>query len=158
MLPKNPAAEVVGLEVEANLVTWKRTWSCLKQRGIQWIWGRLPGEAKAAGLWTTLQVNESRSVVSDSFRPGQNTGVGSLSCPQGIFPIQGSNPDLLYCRWIFYHLSHKGSPTASSKDLLTWTLNLGCTEFPRTFEISPSPGCTHTGQITFESGTEQQGF
>ena len=28
---------------------------------------------------------------------------------QGIFPMQGSNPGLLHCRWILYHLSHKGS-------------------------------------------------
>ena len=67
MLPKNPAAEVVGLEVEANLVTWKQGWFCLKQCGIQWVWGRLPREAKGAGLWTTLQVNQSCSVMSDSF-------------------------------------------------------------------------------------------
>ena len=63
---------------------------------------------------------ESRSVVSDSLRPhgwyspwnspGQNTGVGSLLLLQGIFPTQGSNPGLLHCRWILYHLSHKGSP------------------------------------------------
>ena len=25
----------------------------------------------------------------------------------GIFPIQGSNPGLLHCRWILYHLSHQ---------------------------------------------------
>ena len=42
--------------------------------------------------------------------PGQNTGVGSLSLLQGTFPIQGSNPGLLYCRWILYQLNHKGSP------------------------------------------------
>ena len=41
---------------------------------------------------------------------GQNTGVGSLSCLQGIFPTQGSNPGLLLCKWILYQLSHKGSP------------------------------------------------
>ena len=29
---------------------------------------------------------------------GQNTGVGSLSLRQGIFPTQGSNPGLLRCR------------------------------------------------------------
>ena len=52
----------------------------------------------------------------------------------------------------------KEKPNASSKDLLTGALNLGYTEFPRTFEMSPSPGCTHIGQITSESGTEQQGF
>ena len=42
--------------------------------------------------------------------PGQNTGVGSLSILQGIFPAQGSNPGLLHCRQILYQLSHKGSP------------------------------------------------
>ena len=42
--------------------------------------------------------------------PGQNTGVGSFSLLQGIFPTQGSNPGFPHCRWILYHLSHKGSP------------------------------------------------
>ena len=40
---------------------------------------------------------------------GQNTGVGSLSLPWGIFATQGSNPGLPHCRWILYQLSHKGS-------------------------------------------------
>ena len=60
--------------------------------------------------------SESRSVVSNSLQPhglyspwdslGQNTGVGSLSLLQGIFPTQGSNlqADSL-------PLSHLGSPT-----------------------------------------------
>ena len=42
--------------------------------------------------------------------PGQNTGVGSSSLLQGVFPTQGSNPGLLHCRRILYQLSHKGSP------------------------------------------------
>ena len=42
--------------------------------------------------------------------PGQNTGVGSLSLLQGIFPIQRSNPGLPHCRQILYQLSHKRSP------------------------------------------------
>ena len=42
--------------------------------------------------------------------PGQNTGVGSLSFLQGIFPIQGSYPGLLCCRQILYQLSDKGNP------------------------------------------------
>ena len=64
--------------------------------------------------------SESLSVMSDSLQPhelyspwnsaGQNTGVGSLSLLQGIFPTQGSNPGLPHCRWILYQLSHKGSP------------------------------------------------
>ena len=41
----------------------------------------------------------------------QNTGVGSLSLLQEIFPTQGLNSGLPHCRWIFfYQLSHKGSP------------------------------------------------
>ena len=48
------------------------------------------------------------SVHGDS--PGKNTGVGCHSVLQGIFPTQGSNSGLPYCRWILYHLSHQGSP------------------------------------------------
>ena len=67
-----------------------------------------------------MLLSENLSVVSDSLRPlglysprnppGQNTGVGSLSLFQGIFPTQESNPGLLHYRWILYKLSHKGSP------------------------------------------------
>ena len=58
---------------------------------------------------------ESCSVKPDSLRPhglyspwnssGHNTGVGSFSHLQGIFPTQGSNPGLLQCRWILFQLS-----------------------------------------------------
>ena len=59
------------------------------------------------------EVKWKRSVLSDSLWPHgldspwnfpvQNTGVGSLSLLQGIFPTQGWNLGLL-----FYQLSHKG--------------------------------------------------
>ena len=68
-----------------------------------------------------INSNESHLVVSNSMgphglyspwnSPGQNTGVGSLSLPQEIFPTQGSNPGLPHCKRILYQLSHKGSPT-----------------------------------------------
>ena len=48
------------------------------------------------------------SVHGDS--PGKNTGVGCHALLQGIFPTQGTNPGLPHYRWIFYHLSHQGSP------------------------------------------------
>ena len=41
---------------------------------------------------------------------GQNTGVGSLSLLQGIFPTQGLTSGLPHCRRILYQLSHQGSP------------------------------------------------
>ena len=61
--------------------------------------------------------SESVSVLSDSLQPhglyspwnslGQNTGVGSVSLLQGIFPTQRSNPCLLHCRWMLYHMSQE---------------------------------------------------
>ena len=63
--------------------------------------------------------SESCSVLSDSLpphglcspwnSPGQNTGVGSLSLLQGIFPTQGLNPGLPHCRQILYQLNNQGS-------------------------------------------------
>ena len=38
-----------------------------------------------------------------------NTGMGCHSLLQEIFLAQGSNPGLLHCRQIHYHLSHQGS-------------------------------------------------
>ena len=49
-------------------------------------------------------------LLSPRDSPRKNTGVGSHSLLQGIFPSQGSNLGLLHCRWIFYHLSDQGSP------------------------------------------------
>ena len=67
------------------------------------------------------------SILGDS--PGKNTGVGFHVLLQGIFLTQGSNPCLLHCRRILYHLSHRGSPHCNKLDSLllqawlrvTWT-------------------------------------
>ena len=65
----------------------------------------------------TMKWSKSHSVVSNSLQPhglhspcnspGQNSGVGSCSLLQGIFPTQGLNPGLLHCRLILYQLSHR---------------------------------------------------
>ena len=54
--------------------------------------------------------------------PGQNTGVGSLSLLQGVFPNQGSNQGLLYSRWILYQVSYQ----RSSSDVSTYCYLLKC--------------------------------
>ena len=69
--------------------------------------------------------SESHSVLSHSLpprglyspwnSPGQNTGVGSFSLLQWIFPTQGSNRGLLYCRRILYQLSYEESPNFYNK-------------------------------------------
>ena len=68
---------------------------------------------KLAEAWLESE-SKTRSVVSDSLwphrlyspwnSPGQNTGVGSLSLLQGIFPTQELNRVLLHCRQILYQL------------------------------------------------------
>ena len=49
--------------------------------------------------------------------PGQNTGVGSLSLVQWIFPTQESNWGLQHCRQILYQLSYQGSKTKGKDGL-----------------------------------------
>ena len=90
------------LEIDGR-IKWVNT--CIQQEGL---------------AFCRYYISESCSVVSDSLRPhrlyspwnspGQNTGVGSCSLLQGIFPTQGLNPGLLHSRWILDHLSHEGSP------------------------------------------------
>ena len=61
---------------------------------------------------------------------GQNTGVGSLSLLQGIFPTQRSNPGLLHCGRILYQLGHKGSPyrplQSTECSSLCYTVQFSC--------------------------------
>ena len=77
--------------------------------------------------------SESGSVMSDSLwphgpcspwnSPGQNTGVGSWSLLQGIFPSQGLNTGY---RWILYQLSHLGSSLWVFTHNLIWPARLLC--------------------------------
>ena len=63
------------------------------------------GSSKPRSL--TLQAD---SLLSEPPGKAKNTGVGSLSLLQGIFPTQESNQGLQHCRRIFYQLSYQGSP------------------------------------------------
>ena len=69
-------------------------------QGCKWKWKLLSHVWLVATLWT---------IQSMDF-PGQNTGVGSLSLLQGIFPTQIFNPGCPHCRQILDQLSHQGSP------------------------------------------------
>ena len=75
---------LLGRKAMTNLVKWKL---------LNCIWF-LVTQSTIYSLWNS---------------PGQNTGVGSLSLLQGIFPTQGLNPGLPHCRRILYQLSHQGS-------------------------------------------------
>ena len=59
---------------------------------------------------STLQAD---SLPAEPQGKPKNTGVGSLSLLQWIFPTQELNQDLLHCRWILYQLSSQGNPNNS---------------------------------------------
>ena len=109
-----------------------------------------PGEASSMCPRGNLheRESESHSVVSNSLQlhglyspwnsPGQNTGVGSLSLLQGIFPTQGSNPGLPHCRWILYQLSHKGSPLLGLGLILS-AVSTFLSYFPHSWSLGSPP-------------------
>ena len=56
---------------------------------------------------------------------GKNAGVGNYCLLQGIFLTQGSNPGLLNCRQILYHLSHQEAllPPVVTMNLFSTSVN-----------------------------------
>ena len=87
--------------------------------------------------------------------PGKNTGLGCHFLLQGIFQTQGSNPCLLYCRQIIYHMSNWGSPYSSpqrTKTPVVLVLVLGCvssvTKLHPTF-CDPTVNCQASLSIEF---------
>ena len=65
------------------------------------VWKSLSHVQFSVTAWT---------IYSSWISPGQNTGVGSHSLLQGIFPTQELNQSLPHCRQILNQLSHHGSP------------------------------------------------
>ena len=84
------------------------------------VHGNSPGKNTGVGCHALLQAGDLPNQVTPALqadslpceppRKPKNTGVGSLSLPQGIFPTQELNWGLLHCRWILYQLSSQGRP------------------------------------------------
>ena len=75
--------------------------------------------------------------------PGQNTGVGSLSLLQGIYPTHGLKPGILHFRWILLPAEPQGKP----KNTGVGSLSL----LQRTFQIQESNwGLLHCRQILYQ--------
>ena len=69
-----------------------------------------PGDFPNPGIEPRSPTLQEDSLPAKPQGKPKNTGVGSLSLLQQIFPIQESNQGLLYRRQILYRLSHEGSP------------------------------------------------
>ena len=69
-------------------------------------WSDLPNP----GMESRSPALQADSLPAEPQGKPKNTGVGSLSLLQRIFPTQESNWGLLHCRQILYQLSFQGSP------------------------------------------------
>ena len=80
----------------------------------QEYWSGLPcpplGDLPNPGTEPRSLALQADSLPSEPPGKPKDTGVGSLSLLQGIFPTQELKRGLLHCRWILYQLSYQGSP------------------------------------------------
>ena len=78
-----------------------------------------PGDLPNPGIKPRSPTFWAESLMSEPPGKPKNTGVGSLSLLQQIFPTQESNWALLPCRRILYQLSHqRGKPPADGSKAL----------------------------------------
>ena len=80
-----------------------------KNTGVH-CYALLPGNLPDPGIKPRSPALQEDSSPSEPSEKLMNTGMGSLSFLQGIFPTQKSNWGLLSFRWILYQLSYQGSP------------------------------------------------
>ena len=69
-----------------------------------------PGDLPNPGIEPRSPALQADSLSSEPPGKPKNTGMGSLSLLQGIFPTEESNWGLLCCRQILYQLSYQRSP------------------------------------------------
>ena len=70
-----------------------------------------PGDLPNPGIEPRSPALQAHSLPAEPQGKPKNTGVGSLSLLQRIFPTQESNQGLLHCRQILYQLSYRGIVT-----------------------------------------------
>ena len=95
-------------------------WEILQARILEWVARPSSRGSSQPEIEPWSPTIQAGSLPSEPPGKPKNTGVGSLSLLQGIFPTQESNWGLLHCRQILYQLSYQGSPQAaviSSKTL-----------------------------------------
>ena len=76
-----------------------------------------PGDLPKPGIESRSPGSQANSLPSEPPGKTMNTGVGSLSLLQGIFPTPELNQGLLHGRWIPYQLSYQRSPENGEKPL-----------------------------------------
>ena len=83
----------------------------LQGRILEWVDFPFSRGSSQPRDWTQASLIAGDSLPAEPEGKPKNTGVGSLSLLQQIFPTQESNQGLLHFKWILYRLSYLGSPT-----------------------------------------------
>ena len=73
-----------------------------------------PEDLPNPGIEPRSPALQANSLPAEPQGKPKNTGVGSLSLLQWIFPTQEWNLGLLHCRQILYCLSYQGSPLVTT--------------------------------------------
>ena len=89
----------------------------LQARILEWVFQYFP----SSGDLPNPRIEPRPSILQVYSLPPEpqrkpNTGVGSLSFLQQIFPTQESNHGLLRCRWILYQLSYQGNSLQKERE------------------------------------------
>ena len=152
-LPGDNGMSDVAWNVEKKIILILNAWDLELTYRHDVMWKSLSCVWLFATTWTVAH-QASLSIepgihYSPWDSPGQNTGVGSLSLLQGIFPTQGSNPNLPHLRQILYQLTHKGSPR-----VLAWVaypFSSGSSQPRNRTKVSPIAGRFFTNWATTEA-------
>ena len=83
----------------------------LQARILEWVASLFSRGSSQTRDWTQVSCIAGEFFTSWDTKKPKNTGVGSLSLFQRIFPTQESNQGLLNCRQIPYKQSYQESPT-----------------------------------------------
>ena len=79
----------------------------LQAKMLEWV--AMPSPGDLPGIEPRSPALQADSLPAETQGKPKNTGIGSLSFLQGIFPTQESNRSHMHCRRILYQLSYQES-------------------------------------------------
>ena len=81
-----------------------------------------PGDLPNPGIEPRSPALQEDSLPAEPPGKPKNTGMGSLSLLECIFPTHRLNWSLLHCRKIFYKMSYQGSPSRERKSIVKYQI------------------------------------
>ena len=127
----------------------------LQARILEWVPFPSPEDLPNPGIEPRFPALWADSLPAEPQRKPNNTGMGSPSLLQQIFPIQESNQGLLHCRQILYQLSYQGSPKRCQRYLFFLNPSGNSNSLPLDIgkrTLAGVPGGLRAGRVCVEWG------